>query len=549
MHNLQTALLFTAYIALFLFGMARLSSTVQQIMTARTRDYIRYAVRRPLNGIVTGIFSTVLLQSSTATSIIAIGMVGAGLITFYHSLGVILGADIGTSLTVQLVVWKVNKLSPVFIVAGALAWIGGRGAWKKTGEAVFYFGLMFLGLTLTAETAAPLKDSQLWARYYAEFRNPLIGFIAGMAFTGLISSSLITISVLAILAQQGLVDLPAAIPVVLGANLGTTITPLISSLVSNINGKRSAVSHFIFKTAGAATALIFLPPFLSLLEFISADTAQQIALGHVILNLGIVFAFTPFLKPFSQWLETILPGKEDVLPLWPEFLDEKCIANDPRQALDCVQKELLREAVLAERMAGDALSILTDYKKGKAKNIFYLELVVDNLRTSIIKYLWQLSCGSLSEELSRKLFAYTAMAEDIERIGDHCVNLVELARDKNERQIKFSEAAHSELGEIRDLNLESIKDMVKLLDKGGKGEILAIHDREGKIDIAVWDAREKHLERFHKRLCHAEAGPIFIEMLVNLERISDHCQNIAEYVAGIQSVSSTKFRSTGPVTI
>lgn len=549
MDNLQTALLFTAYVTLFLFGMAQLSSTVQMIMTARARDYIRYAVRRPLNGILTGIFSTVLLQSSTATSVIAIGMVGAGLITFYHSLGVILGADIGTSLTVQLVVWKINKLSPLFIAAGALIWIAGKGEWKKTGAAVFYFGLMFLGLTLTAETAAPLKETDFWARYYAEFRNPLIGFLFGAAFTGLVHSSLITISILAILAQQGLVDLQAAIPVVLGANLGTTFTALLASLVSSINGKRSAVSHFIFKTAGAAAALVFLPGFLALLEFLSSDTAQQIALGHVILNLAIVSAFTPVLGPFSKWLEKILPGREETLPLWPEFLDEKCVAEDPREALNCVQKELMREAVLAGRMAQDAMSLLTDYSKGKTKNIFYLELVIDNLRTSIIRYLWQVSGGSLSEEHSRKLFAYTAMAEDIERIGDHCVNLADLARNKNQRRIEFSQAAYAELGEIRKLNLESIADVIKLLDSGGKGEILAINDREEKIDIAVWDAREKHLERFHKRQCHAEAGPVYIEMLVNMERISDHCQNIAEYVAGIQSVTSHKFRSAKPVTI
>jgi phosphate:Na+ symporter len=542
-------LLFTAYVTLFLFGMAQLSSTVQMIMTVRTRDYIRYAVRRPLNGILTGIFSTVLLQSSTATSVIAIGMVGAGLITFYNSLGVILGADIGTSLTVQLVVWKINKLSPVFITVGALIWIAGKGTWKKTGAAVFYFGLMLLGWPVTAETAAPLKDTELWARYYAEFRNPLIGFIAGAVFTGLVHSSLISISILAILAQQGLNALPAAPPVVLGANLATTVTALLASLGARINGRRSAVSHFIFKTAGAAIALIFLPGFLALIEFISSDTAQQIALGHVILNLGIVFAFTPVLRPFSNWIEKILPGKEDSLPLWPEFLDEKCVEGNPQEALNCVQKELMREAVLAGRMAEEAMSLLTDYKKGKTKNIFYLELVVDNLRTSIIRYLWQVSCRSLSEEHSRKLFAYTAMAEDIERIGDHCVNLADLARDKNERHIEFTKAAYAELGEIRKLNLESIADVIKLLDSGGKGEILAIHDREEKIDIAVWDAREKHLERFHDRQCHAEAGPVYIEMLVNLERISDHCQNIAEYVAGIQSVTSHKFRSAKPVTI
>ena len=531
MDNLQTALLFSAYISLFLFGMARLSSTVQRLMTARVRDYIRYAVRKPFNGILTGIFATVLLQSSTATSVITIGMVGAGLITFFHSLGIILGADIGTSLTVQLVVWKLNKLSPVFIIAGALAWILARGKWKRIGEATFYFGVMFLGLTLTAETAAPFRDSGLWARYYSEFKNPLIGFIAGVVFTGAVHSSLIPISILAILAQQGLVDLQASIPVVLGANLGTTVTAVMASFVSSMSARRSAAAHFVFKMAGAGTALVFLPAFLWLLENMSSDVAQQIALGHVLLNIGIVAVFTPLLKPFAKMIEKALPGNEEDLPLWPEFLDENCIAQDPKAALECVRKELTRQAVLAGRMARDSMSLLTEYNPGKKKNVFYLELVQDNLRTSIIGYLCRLSNDSLSENLSRKLFAYTAMTDDIERIGDHCVNLSELAQRKKDDDIEFSEPAYAELAEIRRLNLQNIADVVTILEKGGKGEMLAINEREEKIDIAVWIAREKHLERFHKKLCQTEAGPVFVEMLVNLERISDHCQNIAEHVA------------------
>lgn len=548
MDNLQSLLLFAAYITLFLFGMAQLSATVQVVMTARARDYIRYAVRKPLNGIIAGVLSTVLLQSSTATTVITIGMVGAGLITFYHSLGIILGADIGTSLTVQLVVWKINKLSPLFITAGGLLWVSARGGWKKTGQALFYFGVMFLGLTLTAETAAPFRQSELWVRYSGEFREPLVGFAAGAAFTGLVHSSLIPISILAVLAQQGLIDLQTAIPVVVGANLGTTITAVLASLVSSKSAKRSAFAHFIFKLAGAGAALALLPAFLSLLELLSDDIAQQVALGHVLLNTAIVAVFTPVLRPFSRLVEKALTGKEEVLPLWPEFLDEKCIMSNPGQGLECVRRELVREAALAGRMAEDSLSLITKFHQGKEKNIFYLEIVVDNLRTSIIDYLCRLSNSALSQELSQKLFAFTAMAEDIERIADHCVNLADLARQKKDGKIGFTRAAHEELAELRELNLQNIADVKSILERGGKGGILAIHEREQKIDIAVWVAREKHLERFHKKLCQAEAGPIFVEMLVNLERISDHCQNIAEYVQVIEEAGRSPLQDTGPVT-
>jgi phosphate:Na+ symporter len=396
--------------------------------------------------------------------------------------------------------------------------------------------------------AAPFRESEIWARYYIFFKNPLTGFAAGAILTGLVHSSLIPISILAVLAQQGLFDLQTAIPIVLGANLGTTVTALMASAVSSKSGKKSAVAHFVFKLVGTIAVMTFLPAFLKFLELLSADIAQQIVLGHILLNLGIVLAFAPLLKPFSNAIERVLPGKEDYIPLWPEYLNENCVTDNPQGALDCVRKELMKQGALAGRMAEDAMSLLTEYRQGKTKNIFYLELVVDNLRAAIIGFLCHLSKDSLSPETSSKIFAYTAIADDIERIADHCVNLSELAQQKKNGEIKFSQAANSELEEIRRLNIQSIADVKTIIEKGGKGEILAINEREEKIDIAVWDAKEKHLERFYKKLCQAEAGPVFVEMLVNLERISDHCQNIAEHVAEIEEIRKPHTRSYSPVT-
>ncbi len=546
MDSFQGILFFIASIIIFLFGMAELSSTVQKLMTVSVRGYIRYAVRRPVNGILTGVIMTFLLQSSTATSIITIGMVGAGLITFFNSLGIILGADIGTTFTVQLVVWKINKLSPLFIVAGGVMWISTHGKLRKTGQAVFYFGVMFFGLTLAADLATPLRSSDIWLRHLGDLRNPALGFIVGFVITAVVHSSSMTISLLAVLAQQGLIDIGTAMPVVLGANIGTTATAILASTVSGRSGKRSASAHFVFKTVGVVAGFFILPEFNSFILKLSHDPAQQIAYGHFLLNVGIVAAFTPVLKPFSKLIEKVLPGSEDIMPVWPEFLDNTSLA-DPGRALECVRKELRREMLLAGRMVEEAMSLLTEYMESKRRNIMYLELVVDNLRTSIIDYLRQVSCIDLNPELPGKLFAYTAIAEDIERIADHCTNLADLARNKMKMSIKFSSKANSELEDIRSLVLENMADTDLLLDNGGKREILAIGDREARIDLAISDARDNHLERFHRRMCQAEAGPVFIEMLINLERISDHCQNIAEYVEGIQT-GKTYIRYTGPVT-
>jgi phosphate:Na+ symporter len=526
-------ILFLTGMAFFLIGLARLSETVRKLLTASIREYIKYAVGRPLNGLLVGFISTILLQSSTASTVITVGIVSAGLISFYHSLGIILGADIGTTVTVQLVVWKVTALSPWFIIAGGILWFAGREKGKIIGEVLFYFGLMFFGLEMTGQAASPLKQhgADILLRKAAD---PLIGFGAGIVMTALINASSVPISILAVMAQQDLVTIETALPIVFGANIGTTVTVLFAGLTAGISGKRSAAAHFFFKLAGVALVLPFFPLFIALLKIISANTAQQIALGHFFLNVFIAVVFLAVLGPAARLIERIIPGQESVIALWPEHLDPR-LTSDPEKALGGVRKELIRAMSLARRMSAEALEITDNFDAGKCRNVLYLEPALDHLRAEIVDYLWKLSCGELSAENSKKLFSYTAMADDIERIGDHSVNLVELAAQKHRRRIQFSAMGIMELQEIRLLVTRNMEDAEKLVDTWGEEAIVRISDREKEIDRAVRQAREKHLERFHRRICQAEAGPIFIEMLVNLERISDHCENIAEYMHEIRA--------------
>jgi phosphate:Na+ symporter len=397
------------------------------------------------------------------------------------------------------------------------------------GEAIFYFGLLFFGLSLVAMTTAPLKDNQAVIRFFQETENPLLGLGIGMLFTGIVQASVIPISILAILAQQGLITIENALPVVFGANVGTTVAVLMASSIANISGKRSAVSHLLFKCFGALACMVALPWLIVTLRSLSSNVAQQIVLGHFLFNFLIVAFFIFLLKPYARLIEKIIPGQEETLPLWPEFLDEKYLAS-PEKALASVRKELQREITLVQKILVESLLLIKDYKEWKRQNIIYVEFVVDVLRREIVNFLRKISCKQLSPELSQKLFTYTAMANDIERIGDHAFILAKLASNKHQAEVSFTEMGKKELGEIEQQATENLRDAVSLIGERNVEKIKNISLREEDIDVRVKEARERHLVRYYEGICQAEAGPIFIEMLIHLERISDLCQNVAEYV-------------------
>ncbi len=518
-------------LVLFLFGMMRLSAGVQTLLSARIRAYIRYSVRRPFYGVLVGTLSTILLQSSTATSVIAVGIVGAGLITFYHSLGIILGADIGTTLTVQLVVWKVTALSPLIISGGGALWIAGKERSKDIGEVIFYFGLMFFGLDMMSQATAPLKGNPTFMSLLKAHANPVVGLAVGIVFTAIVHASSIPISVLVILAQQGLIGIDNALPVVFGANIGTTATVALASITTNISGKRTAAAHVTFKVGGAIIAFAALPLFVDLLNRLSGSAAQQIALAHFLFNVLILAVFFFALKPFARFMERLIPGEEHSVPLWPEFLSEQCLAL-PEKALECVRKELTRQLTFVRETVLIGRELLLDYDAGKRKRSSYIKLVIDNLQREIIAYLWKISTATLSPKQSRILLAYTAIAGDLASIGTHASHLAELAGEKNNIGVQFTAEGSEELTEIGGLLEDSLNQMLLLIDPVDGDNHLVI-DRilanESRVDRLVQEFRDKQLSRFHSRVCQAQNCPIFVEVLVNMERISDHCENVAQY--------------------
>jgi phosphate:Na+ symporter len=531
--EMKEVLVATSGIILFLVGMIRLSSTVRRMMNARIKELVKYAVEKPFYGLVTGIVSAMAFQSSSASTALTIGLVSAGLISFYSSLAIILGADIGTTLTVQFVIWRFTEFSPFFVSIGGLLWLTRRGKWKAAGEMIFYFGLIFFGLEIISQAAAPLKQSPAFIHYFTQIKNPLLGIGVGMVVTAVVHASAIPISILAVLAQQDLVLLENAVPVILGANIGTTVTALLAGTVANVSGKRTAVSHLIFKCMGVLLCLIGFPFFLDVLKSMSESVAQQIVWAHFLLNLLIVVVFIFFLRPFAALMNRVLPGEDDALPVWPEYLDRKDLM-DPVKSLDHVQKELQRQIKLVQIMFLRTIKQMSQYEEGRRRDISYVEMVVNNLRTQIVKFLWKVSDHPLSEELSQRVFAYTAMTGDIKSIGNHIQSISALTVQKALRKIKFSDCGEIEFQNVLSLVERNLQDATMLIEVFNAEAVKDVFSREEEIDVRVKESLDNHLKRFHLRQCSPEAGPIFVEMLGHLERISDLCNNIAEYVWDIQ---------------
>jgi phosphate:Na+ symporter len=525
-------LLFITGLALFLFAMSHLSNRMQRLISARMRGCIKYSVRTPLYGLVTGIITTILFQSSSATTLVTVGMVSAGIIGFFHSLGIILGADIGTTLTVQLVAWHLTQLSPLIITTGGLLWVSGKPGTRTSGEAIFYFGLLFFALNLTGAATGPLRHDPMFMALFQNDVCPLLGVAIGVVFTGIVQASAIPISILVILAQQDLVTLQNAVPIVLGANMGTTATAFLAAVAANVNGRRTALAHFGFKLAGVVVRLPLLGVLLPVLESLAARVPQQVVLSHVIYNCLVAGIFMPALKPVAAFMERIVPGRGVTLPMWPEHLDGAYI-NKPQEALECVRLELLRGLILCRRMLTGSIELIASFREGTRRDIGYIEMIVDNLQDEIGRYLDRVSCQPMTEGQSQRLFAFSAIVDDIERVGDRALNMSSLARHKRHTRADFTPEAEQELDGIVRLVFDNLGDTVMLVERTDKALIPAIVEREEDIDTAVRDAVQHHFERFRRGACHAAAGPIFVDILINLERISDHCENIAEHFATI----------------
>jgi len=518
-------------LGLFLYGLKMLGAGLDKSAGNRLKRLIEVLTTNRLMGVLVGIAVTGIIQSSSATTVMVVGFVNAGLMTLMQAVGVIMGANIGTTVTAQLIAFKLTNIAPIAIAVGVgFMFFGTKKSLKHIGEIIAGFGILFMGMDIMSSAMAPLKDDQKFIDFLLTFKNPLYGIIAGAIFTGIIQSSSASIGILQAMAFQGIVNLDVALPILFGMNIGTCVTALLASIGTSIAAKRTAIIHLAFNVIGTAVFLIIMQfiPFSEFIQSLSPGyVARQIANAHTIFNIFntiILFPFANQLVAIASW---IVPDKPELLPQKRfEYLDQR-ILETPAVAVVQIIKEVGRMADLAIANVELAMSVFFDYDEEKRNKIYENEDLINFLNHGITEYLVNLSNISLNQEQAAEVSGLFHTVNDLERVGDHAENLTELATYKEENRLGFSNMAISELMQLSDKVIGVLKDSVGALKNDDLVMASGIEQREEEVDEMVRRFREAHIERLNKGQCNPSSAIVYLDMLNNLERISDHSVNIA----------------------
>ncbi|HZK25048.1 MAG TPA: Na/Pi cotransporter family protein [Oscillospiraceae bacterium] len=520
-------------LGLFLYGMQLMASGMQKAAGDRMRKILELLTAKPIIAVFTGIVATVLVQSSSTTTVMIVGFVNAGLMTLYQAVGIILGANIGTTVTAQMLAFDVNALIyPAIGLGSILNFFGRRRTYRYFGQAALGFGVLFLGMSTMSAAMEPARELPFFINMIAAFGvKPLLGVLIGALFTGLIQASGATLALVIAMTLQEIITLPAAMAIILGSNIGTCITAMIACIGTSLSARRTAVAHLLFNVIGVVIALIFFRPFLSLVTATATGITRQTANAHTIFNVFNTLLFLPFTKQYANLITRLVPGDDVVLEVGPKYLDKRILLT-PDVAIGGVRQELLRMATLAREMVVEATQVFANEDTRLIQQVMQKEDLVDSLEKEITLYLAELAQHSLTKEQSNEVSALMHAVNDLERIGDHAENITRLAEDKVENRLPLSEQAVTQLQEMQAkvdqmlaLAIEAFEESDFLL----AGQVV---DHDDEVDNMERSLRKSHISRISEQICFPPSGIIFLDVISNLERIADHTTNFAQVVLG-----------------
>jgi len=522
-------------VGLFLFGIKLMGESLQDLAGDRMRRLISALTSSPVKGVIVGTLITALIQSSSATTVMTASFVHAGLMTLKQSVGVIMGAAIGTTITAQLIAFKIQEFALPLIGLGMLFAVFGRSKRQKfIGNCIVGFGLLFVGMQTMENATFFLRDRQ--DIFLAFQHHPMLGVLAGTVLTMLVQSSSATVGLTIVMASQGLLTIDSAIPILFGDNIGTTITAVLASVGLNRSARQSALAHVLFKVIGVLLFLAFLGPFRQLVLLTSTDIARQLANAHTIFNVLNTLLFLPFVEPFVRLVRAIIPDDGGVILMGPRFLDRNLISASPIAAVEAVRKELVRMGLLTLDMIRDVRTAFLENDRRMIDQVLQTEKVVNELTREIMSFSTDLMQVSLPPVLSSSLSFYVNGVGDVERIGDHAENLIELYEYKIEHNLTFSDLATKEFEVMMDLSEKAVRLSVEALDTADDMKAKQVLKLEDEIDAMERDLRKRHIDRLNQGVCNPGSGVIFIDILSNLERVGDHANNIALIVKDINVI-------------
>ena len=533
--NVRIFLSLAGGLGLFLFGMDLMSYSIEKVAGARLRRILEFFTTNRFTGMLVGIVFTGIIQSSSACTAMVVSFVNSGLMNLYQAAGVIFGANIGTTITSQLVSFNLSAIAPVFLLCGVLVMMfSKKEKIKKFAEVIVGFGILFTGLNTMSSGMAEMKNVPEVVNLMKSLTSPLLATLVGTVLTAVIQSSSVTVSIVLLLANQGFLDLGICLYIILGCNIGACATALIASLPGKKDAKRAALIHFWFNVIG--TLLIYLilfvgkEPIIRLIQSVSADNGRFVANAHTIIKIFQVIVLFPFSGAIVKLASITVPGEDKKVGYREsyqlKYIGEKVVFN-PATAVVEVIKELDRMASLASENLNRAMNALITLDEEDIEEVYQVEKNINFLNHAITNYLVKINQTTLPIEDLKSLGALFHVVNDIERIGDHAENIADAAAQRRDGNIQISKEAQKELGEMLDMVNTIIQYAIEMFAKSDDRHMNDVALLEDKVDNKERELQQRHVERLARGECTPEAGMIFSDIVSGLERVADHATNIA----------------------
>ncbi len=532
---------FAGGLGMFIYGMQIMAQGLENAAGNRMKSLLEILTRNKLMGVFLGAAITAVIQSSSATTVMVVGFVNAGLMNLSQAMGVIMGANIGTTVTgwlVSSVEWaeflSPSKLAPVAVIAGVIVMLTGkRRSAKDISSIIIGFGLLFIGITAMSDAVEPLREYEGFVNMFVVLgQSPLLGILAGAVVTAIIQSSSASVGILQSLAAAGLVPFSAAIYIIMGQNIGTCVTAILSGLGAKKNAKTAALMHLLFNIIGTlifSAAVIVYFEFMNPQAGVGAITQTQISMVHTVFNVGTTVLLFPASGLIIKLAKKIGNVREDEQDQAKVLLDERLLET-PGIALQSTVNEALRMGDLVMETMEIARNILFTRDQDAIDRLKDDEDTVDKLCAGITEYAVKLSTMQISEKEHEMVARLLQILSDMERVSDYCENISEYAETMLEKKITFSDIAKTHMEEIMSETIDSYRYAMEAFRENSQEMALKVIEKETKIDELEIRLRTKHIARLADNQCNTEAGIVFLDALVGLERISDHARNIAEEV-------------------
>ncbi len=530
--------------ALLMYGVEKMGDGLEKASGEMMKKMLSILTGKVWSAFLVGTFLTALVSSSTAVTVLTVGFVSAGLMTLPQAMGVIYGANIGTTITAQLMAFsfgfKLTEIAlPVLGIGFAVSMFSKNKTIKNIGDAVMGFGIMFLGLSILNSGVPFMQQNEAFQKFFLTYAsNPFIAIILGIVATAMVHSSAATVGLVMVLGQAGLLNLETSVLIMLGDNIGTCVTAQLASMNGSLNARRTAWGHTLYNIIGVLLVILGFPLFVKLIEGFTqyfqprAGLDAQIANSHTLFNLVTAIIFLPLNKYFVKFLETIIVGrgKEEQIHENRAIYLDKLLLSTPAAAFKASLSEIIRGAEYSKDMIIKSLDGILDLNFNDYEQLYKYEEIINLLQKEITKYVVEISKQPLSDKSSIMVPAMINSINNIERMGDRSVDISKLIIQKQEKNLVFSDTAVKELKELRDLVVAMIEKTIFVLknDSINNMDVLKeIKELEDKVDSYSKELERHHIERLEQGRCTIESGVVFIEIINHFERIADHIYKIS----------------------